>query len=862
MHWGTSVFTCAVPREAPRNLRPDQASAALDCWMDKKQPRPLPVLQPVPGVASFSPSVKTIYRFDATRWFQWNSEVNVALAPLIDDSTRRTIWTGENTGGSTYPRFTSTVIMMGGGFTSPGLPISRRLGIPVPSQDPTTAVGTLTDEDPDASAQFDAWVYTFVSDLGEEGVPSGPTGVVQRGFNLDGTIQPVVVTMPTAVAGPYNITHKRLYRTVTGLGGTTAYQLVAQILLSQATYDDTALISSLGSPLITTTWDPPHEDLQGLIALPNGVLAAFKGREIHFSEPYQPHAWPGDYIQVVDADVVGIDNFGSTVVVGTKGDPHLINVADPSNAAAVKMELNQSCISGRSFAYIDLQGVVYASPDGLVLVGPSGGKVVTEAVYNRENWQALAPENLRSVYHDGAYLGFLTDKAIAFDHKQQGAIETSDVVNAVFHDRERDRLYVVDDADNMLKEWVSSADAVAVLRSARWCSYIDVGLARIFSAAQVIANGYPIYFRLFADSGRTAIWEREVTGRNPFRIPANLGLHGEWQYEVEGQHTVEEVRIGGMREMIWSGGGGVGPTITAPGVPEIPTLVSRTARSLRVSTVRGTGGPPSRYRWRYSLDATVDDTDPKTTSSGTEVTISGLAASTDYWIDVRAENSGGNSVYSGDLAATTAALMPPGAPSTPTLVDATATSLLVQTTPGGGGTPNLYRWRISTDMIVTDADRIVTSLTPVLAITGLVDETDYWIDVRAENADGESSYTGDLMATTDMLPPPPVTTKYFLLTLDATVPTAAEFLASPITFDGDTAPVPAHSDLRFYQCAHLRNDISNIHEENYEENFRDQWTAMASLPTRTINGTTYYVYTSFYAQYPIGVSIPIVFQES
>ena len=603
-----------------------------------------------------------------------------------------------------------------------------------------------------------------------------------------------------------------------------------------------------------------------MIALPNGVLAAFKGREIHFSEPYQPHAWPGDYIQVVDADVVGLDNFGSTVVVGTKGDPHLINVADPLNAAAVKMELNQACISGKSFAYIDLQGVVYASPDGLVLVGPSGGKLVTDSVYNRENWQALDPTTIRSVYHDGNYLGFLTDKAIAFNQKQQGAIETTDVVDAIFNDRERDKLYVVDNADNMLKEWVSSAEASAVLRSARWCSNIDVGLARIFSSAQVIAKGYPIQFRLFADSDRVPIWEKEVTGRNPFRIPANLGLHGDWQYEVEGQNTVEEVRIGGMRDMIWSAARGVGPPLTPPGVPETPALVSRTSRSLRVSTMRGSGGPPSRYRWRYSLDATVEDTDPQRTSSGTEVNISGLVPGTDYWIDVRAENSGGDSDYSGDLMATTAALMPPGTPTTPTLVTAEATSLLVETTAGGGGTPNRYQWRISPDMNVTDADRIETSLTPVLAITGLVDETDYWIDVRAENADGNSGYSGDLMATTDMLPPPAVTTKYFLLTLDATVPTAAEFAASTLTFEGDTVPVPAHFDRRFYQCAHLRDDISNIHEEDTggEEggNFRDQWTAMANLPTRTINGTTYYVYTTLFAQYPIGESIPIVFQES
>ena len=858
---GTAVFSGAVPRTPARLLGKEQAAAAVNCWLDQRQPRPLPELQVVAGVSPFSPSVKTIHRFDDTRWFQWNDEVDVVLAPVISDSTRRTIWTGENTGGSTFLRFTSTVIMMGGGFTSPGLPISLRLGIPVPTQDPTAVAGTLTDEDTDEVPQFDAWVYTFVSNLGEEGASSSPTAVIERGFNIDGTIQPVTITMPTAVSGPYNITHKRLYRTVMGAGGLTSYQLVTQIPLTTAAFTDAALTISLTSALITTTWDPPAEDLKGLISLPGGILAAFRGREVHFSEPYQPHAWPSDYIQVVEEDVMGLDNFGSTVVVGTKGSPELINMSDPANAAPVKMELNQSCIAGRSFSYVDLQGVVYASPDGMVLVGPSGGQVLSKAVYDRKDWQALTPETLRSVYHDGAYLGFLADKMIAFDPEQKGVIESADVANAVFHDRERDAVYIVDDADNTLKQWVSDADSTAVLRTARWRSNNNVGLRRTFQAAQVVAQGYPIHFRLFADGGDTPVFDIEVSSRVPFRMPPSIGLHGEWQYEVEGQFTVEEVRIGAMSEMIWYGDAGATPILTAPGDPSTPTLVSAASRSLTVRTTRGTGGPPSRYRWRYSTDLTVEDTDPMVTSAGTQVTIPGLTPNTPYWIDVRAENSGGMSAYSGDLMATTAALMPPGIPATPTLVAATHATLGLSTTPGSGGTPILYRWRISTDAIVTNADRMETSTSPVIVIAGLVDETDYWIDVRAENADGESAYSGDLMANTDVLPPPAVTTKYFLLTPDAVVPTAAEFLASPITFDGDTAPVPAYLERRFYQCAHLRNDISDIHQLDYDENFRDQWTEMASLPTRTINGTTYYVYTTLFAQYPIGVSIPIVFEE-
>ena len=73
--------------------------------------------------------------------------------------------------------------------------------------------------------------------------------------------------------------------------------------------------------------------------------------------------------------------------------------------------------------------------------------------------------------------------------------------------------------------------------------------------------------------------------------------------------------------------------------------------------------------------------------------------------------------------------------------------------------------------------------------------------------------------------------------------------------------MPAHSEARYYHFAERFNDIDDIHQEgeSYEEaNFRDQWTAMDALPEIEINGTTYYVYSTLYAQFRIGVAIPIV----
>ena len=92
----------------------------------------------------------------------------------------------------------------------------------------------------------------------------------------------------------------------------------------------------------------------------------------------------------------------------------------------------------------------------------------------------------------------------------------------------------------------------------------------------------------------------------------------------------------------------------APGTPTIPTLVSRTANSVTVRTTPGSGGAVVTYRWRYSTNATVSNQDPMTTSAGPTDTISGLSPDTDYWIDVRGENDEGESVYSGNLATSTA----------------------------------------------------------------------------------------------------------------------------------------------------------------------------------------------------------------
>ena len=69
---------------------------------------------------------QSIYRFSPTQWFAWaNDDIDVVPAPIRNDTLRRTYWTGDD-----FPRMTDTTIM--GAFSGPGVPVSRRLGIPAP----------------------------------------------------------------------------------------------------------------------------------------------------------------------------------------------------------------------------------------------------------------------------------------------------------------------------------------------------------------------------------------------------------------------------------------------------------------------------------------------------------------------------------------------------------------------------------------------------------------------------------------------------------------------------------------------------------------------------------------------------------
>jgi len=538
-----SRFRGARPRVSAKLLESDQARQAVNCRLTGGNLRPLrapALIETLPHAGA----LQSIYLFARQFWFAWAADVDVVRGPIPTDTTERTYWTGDG-----YPKATNAAIATSGGATTyPNT--AYQLGIPVPENAPQVAIdaGWSGDIEPDAE-EFHRWVYTYVSAWNEEGPPSTPSVILKHDRDTDGDLLPVSITGMSAVpTGAYNIAFKRIYRLNTGESDQD-WQLVAEIPVAQTSYTDTVENIDLQNLLVSTDWDGPPETMKGLIGLPNGGMAGFDGLDVLFCEPYQPHAWPRRYMLTVDHPIVGLGSFGTTVMICTEAQPYLATGIDPASMALSKLELEQACVSKRSIGRMGLEGVVYASPDGLVLVGPGSASVVTFDYYTKEEWKALSPETMVAFSHDQAYIAFydngVTRGCIIMDPKVDGIVHAEVEADGGYVDDLTDTLYLLIDGE--VREW----DAGAAME-ASWHSKTFSGRPVNPSMAQVVAESYPggadpIELRIYGDG--LLRHTQAVTSGDPFRLPGGY-LARDWEIDVSSTVEVDEIAIGDVEDMI------------------------------------------------------------------------------------------------------------------------------------------------------------------------------------------------------------------------------------------------------------------------------------------------------------------------
>ncbi len=550
MRIATKAFAGMQPRLEP-HLLPDGAAAdAVDVVLDRGSIAPLKAPAYVADLEKTGP-ILSIYRFgkdldDDTRfWFHWTADTDVARGPIPDDTSERTYYTE----AGQPPKVTDATMATTDGLMPSA---SYLLGIPTPE---TIALVTVTpapeDEGDDEQESTDTaelerqecrLAYTFVSAWGEEGVPT----VVSEPFNAGTGDTLNVSNMDGPPTGAHNITHKRLYVAVTDSTGVAVLRFWQEITVGQAAYSAEFDMTVLGEALPEFSLVPPPADLFGLMDHPGGFMIGFSGKRVCHSEPLKPYGWP--HFSPVAYDIVGGAILGQATVICTKGDTYMATQADPVTFTPVRLDGAQPCVAKRTIRAFK-GGVLYASPDGLVLVDAGGTlSVATEAIMTRAQWQVYRPESMHAAVHDNRYFCW-------FDNgSEQGCLileiaaggvtltRSRQYATAAYADPRRDELFAAL-ADGKVHKWNAGAPIEFQYVSKTFLAERPQNLG----AVQVIADAYPVEFELQAvieadDGPRTVTTSKTISSGRPGRLDGSYRAR-EYRYCVKARATVKEVTV-------------------------------------------------------------------------------------------------------------------------------------------------------------------------------------------------------------------------------------------------------------------------------------------------------------------------------
>jgi len=276
--------------------------------------------------------------------------------------------------------------------------------------------------------------------------------------------------------------------------------------------------------------------LQGIVGLPNGVVAGFIGKDIYFSEPYRPFAWPIQYMQTVGYPIVGLGVIDTTVVVLTKGKPYFLQGQHPEALVMIEADVNQACISKRSIVSLN-NYVFYASPDGLVGLSPGGSTVVTQSMFDKYTWQNMNPAELVGCRYENQYIGFLNtttgNGGFVYDITAKTWNFHSIYATGGFNDLKNDALYVI--KGNELWKWDTGTVLGYVWKSKKFTFSEPKG----FTCYRVQAEAYPVNIKIYKDGSE--IVNMGVTSSSIYRLPPGLGT--DWEFQLEGNTEVYNVQI-------------------------------------------------------------------------------------------------------------------------------------------------------------------------------------------------------------------------------------------------------------------------------------------------------------------------------
>lgn len=345
-------------------------------------------------------SIKSLFKWlenSNEHWCVSANALNFVRSPLASDAYERVYFTGE-----TQPRFLADDKKSAPFDFSTDF---QKLGVAAPTAAITSATGYTA-----GGSTYRAYFYCYRNRYAEQGPPS-PLKIITDYASGDVTL--TGFTAPTAGYGidGTNLAKVIIYRTNSSTSGNAEFQEVGSFYTSAVatwathTFTDNVTDANLGVVCPSTNYYPPDSSLKGFVLLPSGVIAGYKNNEVHFSEPYLPHAWPTDYIINVEGNVVGLGVLPATLVVLTDGFPSVIVGYTPGSYTKEKYTSFYPCLSARGIVSTPL-GVMFPSKEGLIVVDQNGPRNLTQEIMSEHDWSEFYPTTIHGHWYAGKYIGF------------------------------------------------------------------------------------------------------------------------------------------------------------------------------------------------------------------------------------------------------------------------------------------------------------------------------------------------------------------------------------------------------------------------------------------------------------------------
>lgn len=505
-------FSGEIPRLDARLLANSAAQRAENVKLEEGTLQPL---RERALVETLGAAAMTIYLHEED-WLSWAGVVDVVPGPVAAD---RLYITGDGApklrvGVDTYP-----------------------LAVARPDDAPAVALvsGTI---DPDLSSTI-LYAYTWVTEFDEESEPSTLSNGLLWSPGLS-----VNVTGFSAVPSGRAIDRMRIYRSQTSALGETILYLIHERAAGTGAFVDDVDANPIQEQLPSLDYNTPPAGLTGLVAMPNGMMAAFVGKRLYFCEPYRPHAWPEKYSLSVDYEIVGLGVFGATLAVMTKGQPYIVSGTAPDTMSMERLEVSLPCIAARGIVDLGFS-VAYPSPDGLVVISSGGAQLVSRTLMTRDQWLRMNPASFVAGQFSGRYLASyqlgLVKRIIVVDltGEQPFITRADDYADSMYTHIGTGALYILQGDD--IYEWdpLTADPGAYVWRSKRFVLPAPVNFGA-FLAEGMEALDPSFAARVYADGDL-------VTTIGAFNAVARLPggfLATNWEIEVESNCKVTALALG------------------------------------------------------------------------------------------------------------------------------------------------------------------------------------------------------------------------------------------------------------------------------------------------------------------------------